>query len=230
MNHTTLASRLKLRNTRKLRMTRKILLNYVMLFGLLQMSSCLQAQPDSSMSVVDFKPSHDTVKVKQMCTDHWKFLGLDDALDSSGSVDCTLKDERMITKVLKNNDKVVGFVAYRHDLRDSWYVSKLVVDTNYQKKGYGNILMQSVIDDVIEHGGNEITLKVFVDNTRACAFYKDKFGFKVEQDNKLSIWIERLNSFVFENEECESEIVTLSLKLSNDTVDQSIDFNMHDYQ
>ena len=165
-------------------MTREKIISYA-LFGLLQISSCLQGQSDNSITVVDFEPSHDTAKVKQICTDHWKFLGLKDAFDSSGDVDHMLANKRMVTKVLKTNDKVVGFIAYRRMCEKSWHVSKLVVDTNYQKKGYGNVLMQSVIDDVIEQGGEEVTLKVFVDNTGARTFYKNKIGIKVKPKNEL---------------------------------------------
>ncbi|MDK6298334.1 GNAT family N-acetyltransferase [Staphylococcus caprae] len=81
-------------------------------------------------------------------------------IDNYSNVLTYLKDSDIY--VYKNNNQIVAFCGLRNN-----YIAGLFVKEEYRDKGIGHALMKHLQSEY-----NELTLKVFAQNTRAVRFYK----------------------------------------------------------
>ena len=79
-----------------------------------------------------------------------------------------------------NDDTLVGFVMYCMDYEDKEYwIYRLLIDRNHQKKGYGKFAMQQVIDRVKEDKAYSklyVSFQIEPENTVAKTLY-ESLGF-----------------------------------------------------
>jgi diamine N-acetyltransferase len=70
-------------------------------------------------------------------------------------------------------DELVGFAMYgQHPETGAWWVIRLMIDRDYQGKGYGRAAMQAVIAEMTEKVGcEEIVTSFNPDNTVAAGLY-----------------------------------------------------------
>ena len=132
--------------------------------------------------IVNYVKSRDFAAVKAMFADSWMWLGMDDSQDVA-FIDYMYQDYSRCLKVLRVDGKTVGFIMFYF----SGYISFLVVDASYRKHGYARQLLQFAIDEILKHGVHEISLCAHKDNATALAFYENKFGFKIQMPEYLSL-------------------------------------------
>jgi ribosomal-protein-alanine N-acetyltransferase len=77
--------------------------------------------------------------------------------------------------VLKLDSKIIGYCGMWVVL-DEGHITNIAIHPDYRGRGYGNMLMKSVISNVEKVGIKAITLEVRVSNKRAISLY-DKLGF-----------------------------------------------------
>jgi len=136
--------------------------------------------------IVDYVESRDKSSIKAMFADEWKMLISDESLNTY-SVDFMLdnrspmqhaKSDKLILKVLRENGKTVGFLAYYPKSTYWWHLLFLVVDKDHRKKGFATKMLQWTLDDMIARGAIKITIFTRLANSKARALYQGKFGFK----------------------------------------------------
>jgi len=75
-----------------------------------------------------------------------------------------------------DKEKAVGLGTVVID--NSWgYVSNVVVDRTYRRRGIGTLIMQQLATFAMEHGADKLFLQVLTDNNRALYLYR-RLGFK----------------------------------------------------
>lgn len=77
------------------------------------------------------------------------------------------------TYVIKDNDILVGFIHIQ-DLFDEIDIIDIVINSNYQRKGYGSKLLDYVFN---AYNDKKFILDVSSENISALSFY-EHFGFK----------------------------------------------------
>lgn len=86
-------------------------------------------------------------------------------------------DEFNKCKLLLDDTKLIGFITYTV-IYERAEILDIVIDDNFRNKGYGNILLNSCIDDIKKSNCINITLEVSENNLPAIELYK-KNGFKI---------------------------------------------------
>ena len=86
-------------------------------------------------------------------------------------------------KVLRDNNQLVGFVAYYKLIPDLCHILFLSVNKAFRGKNYGKKLLNCAIHDLFRTGCSSVNLIVRTNNTRAKKIYKD-FGFKESYQTK----------------------------------------------
>lgn len=89
----------------------------------------------------------------------------------------------------KNRNKIIGFVfgVYRPvffylekaDIKDGW-IPLIAVDPEYQKRGIGTLLMQTIEEYLRSKGAKEVKVEVRENNTGALEYY-NKIGFEIHK-------------------------------------------------
>lgn len=94
-----------------------------------------------------------------------------------------IKDKEKTFFVALSDDIVVGFInGYVYDKEDvlknkTAYLDRIVVDSNYNRKGIGNILMNCFENEMKRKGVKYIKLNAFPNNEPAISLYKkNKFN------------------------------------------------------
>lgn len=91
-------------------------------------------------------------------------------------------------------DNVVGFcyIMLKRKKNDKHLVGSLgiAVKDNYQGKGIGSLLLETVLKAICDYDIKRITLGVVKDNVRAIKLYK-KFGFKIYGVDRIEYWYNR---------------------------------------
>ncbi len=79
--------------------------------------------------------------------------------------------------VMRLNGKVIGYASL-YLAADELQIGNLAVDSQYQQRGYGSLLMRRIIELAHSHGIRQIYLEVRDSNEAARRLYL-KFGFRV---------------------------------------------------
>lgn len=136
--------------------------------------------------IVDFIAVRDRKAIHKMFKDDWDLL-ISDANQERYSVDLMLDKrtpyqdiilDKLTLKVLRKDNKTVGFAAYYPHSMFSWQLLFLVIDKEYRRKGYASKMLDYVMKDMVKRGAIKIELATRLRNTKARAMYKDKFKFK----------------------------------------------------
>lgn len=88
-----------------------------------------------------------------------------------------LINDGAIFKIIKENDKFIGFTEYIKD-NDRVFLSKLYVHKNYRHQGYGKKTLEDCISYSVNNNANSIYLTVNKYNTPSYNTYLH-LGFKV---------------------------------------------------
>jgi len=140
--------------------------------------------------IFDYDAARDKVAVRTMFHEDYKFLyfgnpdeisvndfDVDFMLDQATSSQYSARHD-LVMKVMREEGRTVGFLAYHPRSPYWWHMLFIVVDKKYRRKGYAAQLVQYFIDDVIKRGAIKISTFTRLKNTRARALYEDKFKFK----------------------------------------------------
>ena len=81
-------------------------------------------------------------------------------------------------KLIFLKDIFIGYITFNKEKKDanSYLINDLHIIKEFQKKGYGTLIIKHAIDIINEIGGNNVKIFVFLDNP-SIEFYK-KMGFK----------------------------------------------------
>jgi ribosomal protein S18 acetylase RimI-like enzyme len=93
---------------------------------------------------------------------------------------------RLKIKVVRDNNKLAGFISYYKEDTQKGMIQLLAVEYNSRGKGYGTKLMQCALNDLFLDGVKCVGVWVLVDNHIAQRMYK-KVGFvgKCIEENDL---------------------------------------------
>lgn len=108
--------------------------------------------------------------------------------DDEDSLKTFLKRNPTTCLVLKKDDKLVGTVLGGFDGRRG-YIYHLAVHSDYQRKGYGKLLLNSVILELKALGAKKIHLFVYRSNEKAINFYLHN-RWKLRSDIQVLSWDE----------------------------------------
>ncbi len=103
--------------------------------------------------------------------------------------------------VVEDSGKVVACGGYMYDEEKSPVLKRIYVDINQRRKGYGELLVRFLCDEIKELGFPEVSLWTDTRFTKAHRLY-EKLGFKVTErkrplnDVNVSYEIEYLKSFL----------------------------------
>ena len=78
--------------------------------------------------------------------------------------------------VLSLEDKVIGYGGLWH-IMDEGHITNIAIDPSYRNKGYGKILMKTIMEETMKMGIDFMTLEVRVSNISAIKLY-EALGFK----------------------------------------------------
>lgn len=142
------------------------------------------AQNNVNTQICDFNPKNDTQPILELFEQNWHLLveGNDKALPAF-----MLKHHTHDTnpenfgslhiKVLHENNKLAGFVAYYVEKPQKGQLLLLAVGHNFRGKGYGKALMQCAMKELFSIGANHIALWTDADNVHSQRIY-ESLGFK----------------------------------------------------
>ena len=83
---------------------------------------------------------------------------------------------RLAIKVMRQKDKLIGFVAYYMKNPTLGFLNFVLVDPEFRGKRYAERMVQYAVDDMIKRGAKKITLLTRPSNSRARQLYK-RLGF-----------------------------------------------------
>lgn len=89
--------------------------------------------------------------------------------------------EECITKVVYDDDTMVGFLMYCIDADDGEYwIYRMMIDHKFQSKGYGHKTLELLLDNIKKDTSkNKIYLGVHKESIPAVKLYK-RFGFEFD--------------------------------------------------
>lgn len=103
----------------------------------------------------------------------WRKAGISvGSSDTEEEIEIMLKRNPNLSLIGKLNEKVIAIVMGGFDGRRG-YVHHLAVDPIYQKKGYGKMIMDELIDRFRKIGVHKIHLFIEKDNKEVVNFYKN---------------------------------------------------------
>lgn len=79
-------------------------------------------------------------------------------------------------RVLEENNEIIGYIGGCFYFEEG-EIYNFLIDKKYQHKGYGTMLITSLLDEIKKDGIKVVTLEVRHNNVNAYNFYL-KFGFK----------------------------------------------------
>ena len=113
--------------------------------------------------------------------DLWKKTGISvTSSDSKDELKIMLNKNPDLCLIAKIDEEVIGVVMGGFDGRRG-YVHHLAVDPEYQKKGYGKLLMDELIDRFQKKRIHKIHLFIEKRNEGVIAFY-NKLGWEIRKD------------------------------------------------
>ena len=132
--------------------------------------------------IYEFNQQRDTAAILKLFDQNWDWLIANEGSSPAFYLkyrtpnDNPLFFGKLHIKVLREQDNLIGFVAYFLEYHpDVWRLLFLAVDEKYRGKGYGTTLANYAIDDMIKRGAKKIALWTRLSNP-AQNIYK-KLGF-----------------------------------------------------
>jgi len=121
----------------------------------------------------NFNAARDTQEILDIFDKNWYWLIAND--DSSPAFMFKYRTPntnpaffgKMQIKVLREDDRLAGFITYYQDAPRQWHLLFLAVGNDFRGKGYGKLLAQYAIDDMIAHGAERIWLCTRLENLPA---------------------------------------------------------------
>jgi ribosomal protein S18 acetylase RimI-like enzyme len=135
--------------------------------------------------VVDYDYSKDYQGMQEIFKRDWDWLipvgpdqySLDLVLKYRAPQQNPLYAGRLKLKVMRDGDKLIGFVGYYMKNDQEGFFNFLDVNPAYRGKGYAEKLANYAINDMISKGARRITLVTYPHNFRALKLYH-RLGFK----------------------------------------------------
>lgn len=90
-----------------------------------------------------------------------------------------LSSEDMFTAVIKNNQDPIGMAQafLRNEQNNLWHIREVYLNKNFRGQGYGNKIMNFIINEIKNRNGKGVTLNVTDTQEIAEKIYKE-LGFK----------------------------------------------------
>lgn len=79
---------------------------------------------------------------------------------------------KMLIKVARDNDNLIGFVTYYMQKPDEWHLLFMAVNNDYRGHGWGQSLVEYAMQDMINRGAKRIWLLTRLENLPAQRIYK----------------------------------------------------------
>lgn len=144
--------------------------------------------------ISNINPEHDAQPMIDLCYKEWHWLFINPKADSFSSNDraqfcrdyvayVSNKHQPTYLKVLHENDKLAGFITYKMNAPKKGNIELLAIDENFRGKGYGKILLEHSMKELINKGANSIDICARGTNLPALNLYQ-KIGFKKILDRK----------------------------------------------
>lgn len=159
-----------------------LLLVFLAAIGLIWISGLPLHQ---ELRITEFEYERDNKALRTMFSRDWDWLipiGPDEY-----SIDLVLKYRapqqnplyagRLSLKVIRDNNQLIGFVAYYMKNSHHGVLNFIDVNPAYRGKGYAEKLARHAIQNMIERGATNITLVTYPHNTNAILLYK-RIGFR----------------------------------------------------
>lgn len=133
----------------------------------------------SQNSISDFNDKRDTCDVLALMKDNWYWL----ISSPDYQADFMLRERapshkdpvyfgKLIIKVLRKNNQLVGFTAYYKKTESQGHILFLAIDESFRRGGYASQLFDSAVDDLRKMGAKWVRLVTREGNSRARSLYK----------------------------------------------------------
>lgn len=138
---------------------------------------------------------------KSLISMAWIKTGIFDGFSSNFFYDSTNFDYNLSllfksnthVKVFRKNGKVIGLCCYYNNPEligiFDWYIDILIIDKNHQRQGYGTLLLEYCINNMLSYGADFLTINLdsqrldkYYNNNAIISFYK-KNGFLTYDSN-----------------------------------------------
>ncbi|HEC36817.1 hypothetical protein LCGC14_0584590 [marine sediment metagenome] len=111
----------------------------------------------------------------------WRKAGISvGSSDSKEELEKMLKRNPNLFLIGKRNDKIIAVVMGGFDGRRG-YVHHLAIDSDYQKKGYGRMMMDKIHNIFLQMGVHKVHLFIEKTNTEVVSFY-ESLGWEKRDD------------------------------------------------
>jgi len=122
-----------------------------------------------------------SLKFYEDVVDIWKRTGISiTSSDTKEEVNVMLNKNPDLSLIAKIDEKIIGVVMGGFDGRRG-YVHHLAIDPKYQKKGYGKLLMNELIERFQKKRVHKVHLFIEKHNKDVIAFY-NKLGWDIRSD------------------------------------------------
>ena len=170
----------------------------VLSVSLILTASCLLIYHYSSTpkdGIYDFSPTRDTKDMMDIFNKNRYWLLASDDSSPAFMLKYRTWDAnpahfgKMRIKVLRENDKVVGFTTYHMETPERGRLLFLVVDESARGKGYGTMLAKLAMKELFTIGAEYVVLWTRVSNIRAQRIYRE-LGFKEKREENEYLYFE----------------------------------------
>jgi ribosomal protein S18 acetylase RimI-like enzyme len=133
--------------------------------------------------IYDFNAARDTQDMMKIFHDDWYWLLASDESSPAFMLKHRTYDANpghfgaMHIKVLRENNKVAGFVTYFMETKIKGRILFLAVSKDFRGRGYGKILAEKAIEELFKMGADHIALWTRVSNLPAQRIYRG-MGFR----------------------------------------------------
>lgn len=158
-----------------------------------------QEHTTANSTIKSFDPTRDLPAILEIFKKDWYWLIASEPEYSQEFVEYIFKNNRpnkdprylnkLITKVLYENDQLVGFTSYYMKNFFIGIILFVVVKPEFRGKGYAQQLMKSAIEDLKQQGASLITLVTRTTNESAQKLYK-RLGFTASYDQDGFVYFE----------------------------------------
>jgi ribosomal-protein-alanine N-acetyltransferase len=98
-----------------------------------------------------------------------------------GYFELQFKNPRAYYLVLKDEGKIIGYLG--STVEEMSEIQNFCIDESYQGKGYGKMLLEAALEEMISYGSKSVYLEVNEINQKAINLYK-KYGFEIDHIRK----------------------------------------------
>lgn len=158
-------------------------------FLILYLCNIAAVENKQNYTISSFNYEKDMPQIESLLKAEWNKLfwipGYDQALITKifklrKPGDLTQQDKTLQIKVLHQNQNLVGFVTYYYADKNTGHIELLAIDSQYQSKGYGKILVNTIMQECIWQGAKALQLYVYTHNASAISFY-EHLGFHIKK-------------------------------------------------